>query len=132
MRFPHLLLALFVAALGTVSCSLNTPSNNTVEPMSGVIPVGGVATNNYSFNKSGEIEVTVDTLTPSPSASLGMALGQVVSGTCQLLGAGYVASVAVNRTIEFGYWNKGDYCIQLYDTGVLTVDTSYTGRFSHP
>jgi hypothetical protein len=118
-------------AASCVACGISTPSNNTVEDVSGTVPVGGNDVHNYSLSKMGEVEVTITSLAPTPSASIGMALGQQFSGGCTLL-QGYQAAVVVNRVVQFGSLQKGGYCLIVYDTGILTAPTAYTGKFSHP
>lgn len=131
MRFRPLTVAALLASLLAVACGITTPSDNTVDPVSGTIPVGGSDTHSYTFKRNGEVEVRITSVTPTPSASLGMGLGQTANGVCTLL-AGYVSALVVNRTAQFGYLNKGDYCLIVYDTGVLTVPTNYSGTVSHP
>lgn len=120
-----------VVVLMTTACGISTPSNNTKDTISGTIPVGGSDSHDFTVNKNGEVEVTVTSLTPSPSASLGMGLGQPTSGTCGLI-QGYVAALVANRTAPFGYLNKGNYCLLVYDTGILTTATAYSATISHP
>ncbi|MEQ1868711.1 MAG: hypothetical protein ABL961_01660 [Vicinamibacterales bacterium] len=127
----RLIATLAMAAALSTACKLSTPQDNTVDQVSGTIPVGGADFKTFDATKNGEIQITVTTLTPTPSASLGMYLGVPVSGACALYGS-YYASVVANRTVEFGYVNKANYCVQFYDTGALTVPTEYTAKISHP
>ena len=111
------------------------PSKNTVETFSGTLAVGSSFTSPfYSFSKNGEVEVTMTSVTPTPTnGSISMALGQVVSGSCQLLGVFYTAPGVVNRKNQFGVLNKGTYCIVVFDPGgVLTVPVNFSGTISHP
>lgn len=108
------------------------PSKNTVEPFTGTLQVGGTNTHNYSQDRNGEVEVTVTSVTPSPvNGTIGLALGQVLSGSCNPL-AGYVATGVVNRKVQFGILNKGSYCLVVFDPGVLTVAVAYAVNVSHP
>jgi hypothetical protein len=121
-----------ILAFLVTACGISTPSDNTIENVSGTIPVGGSDFHSYSFGKNGEVEVRITTLSPSPSASLGMALGQVSGASCVPMSP-YFAALVANRTVPFGYVNKGDYCLVLYDPGsVLTAPTTYAGTISHP
>ena len=131
MHLRLLLSVSITAALLSVACGISTPSSNKVETVSGIIPVGGSDSKNFSNTKTGELQITVTTLSPSPSASLGLAIGQQITGTCSLI-QNYVASLVVNRVVEFGSLQKGDYCLYVYDTGVLTAATAYTAKISHP
>ena len=130
MRFWRLLPVILLAA-SCAACGISTPSNNTVETVPGTVPVGSNDVHNFSLSKMGEVEVTITSLAPTPSASIGMALGQQFSGGCTLL-QGYVSPVVVNRVVQFGALQKGGYCLIVYDTGILTAPTTYTAKISHP
>ncbi len=112
------------------------PSKNTITPISGTLQPGQANTGNshqFKANKNGELLVTLTSVAPSPSSggSLGVALGQFANGNCGLL-PGYIASGIVNRAIQFYQIQKADYCIFVFDPGVITVQTAYTGNISHP
>lgn len=125
------LATLVVAALLSAACSISTPSNNKTDNISGEIPLLGQQVTEFTLSKNGEVQVTITSLTPTPSASLGMAIGQLSGGSCLQI-AGYIAPLVANRTQEFGYLNKGTFCLLLFDTGAMTVPTQYVGRISHP
>jgi hypothetical protein len=132
MVFRRFLIALGAAGVLAACGGIVDPAKNTIVPFSGTLNVLGTTTFNYSWNKSGEIEVTVTSVTPPPAnGQIGMQLGQVLSGTCSAL-AGYTASVVVNRKVQFGLLNKGSYCLVIFDTGVLTTPVNFSGNFSHP
>ena len=120
-----------LAGLLSVGCSIATPSNNRRTDIAGTIPLLGSQYTEFSNKNNGEVQVTVSTLVPTPSASLGMAIGQVQNGTCLQI-TGYIRPLVANRTQEFGYLNKGNFCLLLFDTGIMTVDTAFTGQISHP
>ncbi len=127
----RLLAAMAIAGLLSVACGITTPADNTIDDIAGIIPVGGSDFREFSVKNNGELQVTITSLVPSPSASLGAAVGQVVSGQCVPI-QNYLAPLVANRTIEFGYINKGSFCALFYDTGALTSQTNYTGKISHP
>ncbi len=131
MVFSHRVFIASILALCTASCGISTPSANTIREISGTIPVGGNAVHSFSATKTGEVEVTITSLTPTPSNPIQLTLGQQSGANCTLL-PGYVAPVVVNRVVQFGSLTKADYCLIVYDTAVLTAPTSYTGRISHP
>jgi len=115
------------------SCGISSPSNNTVENFSGSVGPGGLASHSFSVARSGgEIQVTITALGPSPSAFMGVALGQPVADRCSPL-IGYVNNTALlNRQALGGPIDKGNYCVAIYDPGTLTVTQTYTLRVSHP
>jgi hypothetical protein len=129
---PFRLVAILgLAGLLSVACELSTPSNNKIDEISGTIPKAGSDFREFDVTKNGELQVTITSLVPTPSASLGMAIGQPSGGSCVLI-AGYLAPMVANRTQEFGFLNKGRFCLFLYDTGAMAVDTTYAGKISHP
>ena len=122
-----------VAALLTGCGGVIDPSKNTVENFSGTLGVGGTVTFSYNWSKQGEIEVTMTSVTPTPTnGPIAMFIGQRDnSGTCfQLIG--YSTAAIVNRKAQFGVLDKGNYCLGVYDPGVLTVPVNFAGTFSHP
>ena len=129
LRPAALAAALFAAACGGII----DPSKNTVETFSGTLQPGGTNPSaNYSVSKNGEVEVTMTSVVPAPpNGSIGVGLGQISGASCVPL-AGYVASGIVNRKVQFGFVNKGTYCVLVFDPGVLTAPVSYSGTFSHP
>ncbi len=131
MPFRLFCVLLMVAALASVACGIATPSDNDIDNIAGSIPVGGSDVKTFEARNNGEVIVTITTLTPTPSASLGIAIGQPVSDGCSPM-SGYLAPLVANRRAEFGYFNKGSYCVLLYDTGILTAATAYVGTVSHP
>ena len=126
-------MAVSVASLLSGCSGVIDPSKNQVEPFSGVVTVGGAFIKDYSWSKQGEVEVTMTSVTPTPTnGPLVMYLGQADSaGNCFQL-AGYAAQAVVNRTVQFGLLQKGSYCLGVYDPGVLTVPANVAGTFSHP
>ena len=133
MVFRRLFIALSLSAMASACGGIIDPAKNKVETFSGTLQVGGSSTFNYSWDKNGEIEVTITSVSPTPAnGSIVFALGQIQNGTCFQL-QGYAAPGIVNRKVQFGVLNKGSYCLVVYDPGgVLTVPVAFTGNFSHP
>ena len=132
MVFRRLFIALAFAAIASACGGIIDPAKNKVETFSGTLQVGGSSTFNYSWDKNGEIEVTITSVSPTPAnGAIFFALGQIQNGSCFQL-SGYLAQGIVNRKAQFGVLNKGSYCLVVYDPGVLTVPVTFTGNFSHP
>jgi hypothetical protein len=133
MGFRRFLTVCALTGLLTGCSGVIDPSKNQVEPFSGVVPVGGALIKPYSWSKNGEVEVTMTSVTPTPTnGPLNMYIGQEDSaGNCFQL-SGYLSQAIVNRTVQFGVLNKGNYCLGVYDPGVLTVAVNVAGNFSHP
>jgi hypothetical protein len=133
MGFRRILTAVFCASLLSACSGVIDPSKNKVENFSGTLGVAGGAVFPYSWDKNGEIEVTMTSVTPTPTnGPIAMYLGQEDnSNNCFQL-AGYSAQAIVNRKVQFGVLNKGKYCLGIFDPGVLTVPVNFSGTFSHP
>ena len=133
MGFRRILTVCTLAA-GLAGCSgVIDPSKNTVEPFSGVVPVGGTFIKTFSWGKQGEVETTMTSVTPTPAnGPLNMFIGVTDNaGNCGAL-SGYLAQAIVNRPVQWGVLQKGNYCLGVFDPGVLTVAANVAGNFSHP
>jgi hypothetical protein len=114
------------------------PSSNTVDPFSGTFDIGGGGELHlFSAGKNGEFFVTLTALSPDSTAFVGIFLGQQNSGGCQqIFGYGSYSSnfAQLNRQALGGPLDKGNYCLQVYDSGYSTLSgpQTYTVRVSHP
>ncbi len=117
----------------TASCGgVIDPSKNTVTPFSGTLAPGAQVDHRFTVDKNGEVIVTMTSVAPTPSnGSIGVGLAQAVSTGCSPL-SGYISSGVVNRQVQFGLLNKGQYCVLIFDPGILTGSVSYAGTVSHP
>jgi hypothetical protein len=133
MPIRRILAVVSLAALVAACGGIVDPSKNAVDTPSGTIPVGGVADPfSFSVGKTGEFFVTITSLTPDPNIVVGMALGQPQTGGCAPFPY-YINNVAqLNRQALGGQIDKGDYCISMYDVGLLKQPASFTLRVSHP
>ena len=133
MGFRRILPMCAFAALLTSCGGVIDPSKNQSTPITGQVGVGGALITSVSLSKQGEVEATVTAVTPTPAnGPLGMYLGADSGGNClQMLGYGPFPAI-VNRTVQFGVVQKGNYCLGVYDPGVLTVAANVTGNISHP
>jgi hypothetical protein len=134
MGFRRFLTVCALTGLLTGCSGVIDPSKNQVEPFSGVVVVGGVFIKDFSWSKNGEVEVTMTSVTPTPTnGPLAMYIGQSdSSGNCFQINGYPPVQAIVNRTVQFGVVNKGNYCLAVYDPGVLTVSANVAGNFSHP
>jgi hypothetical protein len=130
--------AVLVAAIAAACGGVIDPSKNQIETFTGTIPKGKgvvVPTNGRSINitKSGEISVTVTSLTPSvPSGTyFQVILGQVLSGQCST-GLSSNSFAIVGTAAINGPITPGTYCIALVDEGLFTVDEAFSVTVSHP
>jgi hypothetical protein len=123
--------ALMIAALFTIGCGgVTDPSKNTVENFSGVLQPGGPPfQKTITINNSGEYSVKITALSPTPTAVLGVRWYQ--GGNCEFLHSENVATL--NTTALSGaIFQKGAYCVLVFDIGGLTVAQNFTVTVSHP
>jgi hypothetical protein len=128
--------ALALAAAVSACGGVVDPSKNQTETFTGTIQPGQ---GNYggphtvNITKSGEITVTVTSLTPSvPGGTFFIiGFGQSVSGQCSLTiqvnQFAIVGSAAISGPIS-----PGSYCVVIADEGLFTVAEDYTLKVSHP
>ena len=121
----------FAVGLAVAACSVATPSDNHVEPITGSVGVLGTREHTYVYSRRGESFLKITNVNPSINGSLYVGLGTVVSGFCSVFTAS-IQPVVLNREINFGLLDQGTYCLQIFDPGVLVVTTTYTGTFSYP
>jgi hypothetical protein len=133
MSFRRILTVCALVSLLTSCSGVLDPSKNQVTPISGQVAVGGALITAVSWSKQGEVEVTITSVSPTPAnGPLAMYLGQEDNaGNCFQL-AGYLSQAIVNRTVQFGVLQKGNYCVGVYDPGALTVAANVAGNISHP
>ena len=108
------------------------PSKNTVTPFTGIFDVGGADTaKSFSASRNGEFFVTLTALAPDSTAIVGMGYGQQTSTGCGIISSNVVV---VGQQAFGGQINKGNYCIQVYDSGYSTLSgpQAYTIRISAP
>jgi len=128
--------ALALAAIVSACGGVVDPSQNQTETFNGTIQPGS---GNYggphfvNITKSGEITVTVTSLTPTvPSGTFFIVgFGQSASGQCSInIQANQFA--IVGTAAVSGPISPGSYCVVIADEGFFTVAEDYTLKVSHP
>jgi hypothetical protein len=120
--------ALIVSGCGGIT----SPSDNVITPHSGTIEVlGSDNPIQFSASKNGEFFVTLTALSPDSTATIGMNFGQQTSGGCAFISQ---APAIVGRQALGGRIDKGNYCVQVFDPGLVTLSgpQTYTIRISTP
>jgi hypothetical protein len=130
--FSAAAVALAAAALFTISCGgIVDPSKNQMEPFSGTVTPQGFTSHSFSVNKTGEISVKITALAPLNNVPLGILWAQADStGACVAViqsGVGNLGVPAITGQIF-----SGNYCVLVYDLGILTEAETYTIIVSHP
>ncbi len=133
MRGGCVAAVLAVAGLLTASCNgLVDPSKNETETFSGVISPQGFASHAFSVTRNGEISVKIIAQGPVENIPLGVIWAQASSSGCNgaVLQSGY--GYPGSGSIVVGQIFQGNYCVLVYDLGILQANETYTVTVSHP
>ncbi len=125
-------IALAAAALITISCGgIVDPSKNQMQEFSGTVTPQGFTQHTFSVNKTGEISVKITALAPLNNVPLGVIWAQADSNNaCVSVIQSAVANL--NLPAISGQIFSGNYCVLVYDLGILTAPETYTVVVSHP
>lgn len=119
-----------LAACGSVA----SPSQLAAENFAGTLEPLGATSQGFSVSKTGEMQVTLQSLAPRPVVGfITIAIGSQVGASCSPLTGYYVAQAAVGQQYAFPQIVKGSYCLYVADNNaVLTQSASFTIRLLHP
>jgi hypothetical protein len=124
--------ALALAGLLTISCGgIVDPSQNQVEPFTGVVQPGGISARAFSASKTGEITIKMLTITPASVPYLAVAWVQGDGTNCN----GNVLQsqiAAANTTVISDRIVSGQYCVVVADVIGLPQAANYSLTVSHP
>jgi hypothetical protein len=122
---------LILAGFLTISCGgVTDPSKNTVEPLMGTVTPGGPPWHQtVTVNNGGEYSIKITALSPTPTAVL--VVGWYQGANCEIPGPQQLAGL--NQLALSGpVYQKGPYCVLVFDPGYLTVAQNFTITVSHP
>jgi outer membrane lipoprotein SlyB len=133
-KMARLLTAVAVAVSLAACGSVDSPSNEVSENFTGTVDPLGQASNTFSVSKTGEMQLTLLSLTPRPVVGfIALAIGQPVGTSCAPAAGYVVQQAAVGQQYAFPQISKGSYCVLVADAnGVLTASAVYTLRLLHP
>jgi hypothetical protein len=129
------LLAAFVFALSMTACGgVDSPSSQTPLDFSGTLPPAGRQSVPFSVSKTGEMQLTLQTLNPRPVLGfLELAVGQPIGSDCAEIFGYLVTQAAVGQTYSFPQITKGSYCLLIADSSlVLSQPAAFNVRLLHP
>jgi len=126
------IVALAAAGLFTISCGgIVDPSKNQMETFTGTVTPQGFTSHPFSVNKTGEISVKITALAPLNNVPLGIIWAQADSGgSCVAVIQSGVANLGIPAIS--GQIYSGNYCVLVYDLGILSDPETYTVVVSHP
>ena len=135
MRNVVRVLAVISFALSLAACGgVDSPSSATAEDFSGTLAPLGTANRTFSVSKTGEMQVTLQSLTPRPVVGfVGIAIGTPVGTDCAPALNYIISQAAIGQQYSMGQVQKGTYCILVADSNaILTTSSTFTVHFLHP
>ena len=123
-------LAFTLAACGSVT----SPSQLAALDFSGTLAPLGQASQQFSVSKTGEMQLTLQSLTPRPVVGfVAVAIGLPSGTDCSPLTGYYLSQAAVGQQYAFPQITKGTYCVVIADANAaLTATASFTLHLLHP
>ena len=135
MRTLARLTALCGLACSLMSCgSVTSPSQLAALDFTGTIDPLGQASLNFTVDKLGEMQLTLQSLSPRPVVGfISVAVGIPAGSLCSPLAAYYVTQTAIGQQYAFAQIQKGSYCLYVADNNaVLTTTATFTIHLLHP
>jgi hypothetical protein len=124
-------LGLAAAALLVTGCN-NTNNNgagtSTTENFAGNLAAGGIASYPFTVTVTGAYGLTLVSLSPQTTITMGLGVGQPTATGCGLVTYTNVAKIG---TALSGSLDPGSYCVSIYDLGNVTGTVDYSLSISH-
>lgn len=145
-RMLSLSLLLMAMMVVTIACSDDNPTTPTApeplpeperitETFGGTVTQGGSSTHVFTVAVAGNIEMTLTSVQPLETLTLGVGIGTTADGTPESC-AGFAQdnSVRQGATLLFEATTGGAYCVFVYDVGNIFpgVTVRYTLDVTHP
>lgn len=129
MRFRGV--ALILAGLAGISCGgVSSPSQNQQETFTGTLQVGGVVRFPVNVSNGGEFSVKITQLSPTATAIVGTLWAQ--GGNCEFALQQNSFTTLNTPALVGAIFQKGAYCVAIFDVGALAVAQNFTLVVSHP
>lgn len=134
LKLVRLLAAIAVAASLAACGGVNSPSTQSTEDFSGTLDPQGQSFKTFTVSKTGEMQLTLQSLTPRPVLGfVSLGIGSPAGTVCQPLLGYLVSQAAVGTPYSFPTIVKGTYCVVIADANViLSSQVSWAVRLSHP
>jgi hypothetical protein len=142
----HTLLAVIaLCLLVAAGCSSDSPTGSSpsalpiapatplvTETFSGTVQPGSNDWRPFTVTSDGfQISLAMTAAGPPATIAEGFGVGQVVSGSCQLLSGAYGTYTASATPQLSGTIAAGSYCVMVYDVGNQTAAVTYTVIVQH-
>jgi hypothetical protein len=131
MRFQVFALAAFAAAnMACQAANTVTPdANRMTETFTGTLSSKGSGVHPVTVTSNGNLDLTLVSLAPDTTITVGLGVGQPTTQGCSLLSTNESARVA---TVVNGSVTPGSYCVAVYDIGNVKDPLTYTLTVVHP
>jgi len=134
----HYLILPALFALASAACSDDittipidpTPVTPTTDTFDGTINPNGGATHTFATARAGAVTVTLNSLSPDDTVTVGLSLGTWNGESCQAVIAR--DSTVAGNSIVGSASAAGFLCVRVYDVGKLAAATSYVVQAVHP
>jgi hypothetical protein len=123
---PCVVAAVMASACGTTA---NTTGTNTTETFTGVVNASGNWIQQVNVVGNGELDVQVASVTPQSTITVGIGIGQLVSGQCVLITSADNMRVG---SILSAPVSPGSYCIDVVDIGNIQGSDTIAVTATHP
>ncbi len=129
---PSLRWGAVAAALALAACGGSNPTTptapTTTDTFTGTLAAGGVDAHTFTVAQAGALTVTLTTLSPQGTITVGLGLGQPSGTTCSLISTDNTAKMG---SVEQTTLDVGSYCVGIYDIGNVQGSDTYTLTVSH-
>lgn len=95
----------------------------------GTLTVNGGQTFVFRVERAGPVTARITELSPSEDVVIGLSLGSWSPNACQILLANDNAEL--DTVLVGSATSVGDFCVRVYDVGVLTGPVDFTIRLTH-
>jgi len=132
LRWGAVAIALaFTGACGGSSTTTTTSPTapTTTDTFAGSLAAGGVDLHSFTVAQAGTLTVTLATVSPQSTITVGLGVGQPSGTTCTLFSDTETARMG---SVVQGTIDVGSYCVEIYDLGNVQGSDTYTITVDHP
>jgi hypothetical protein len=128
---------LFLSMLALAGCGSNdssTPTSPTptytTDTYTGTLGVSGTEAHPFTAKTQGAITITVGTLSPTSTVTIGVGLGTWNGTACNV--TLQTSAATTGSTYNASATSAGNFCVTIFDFGNLTEASTYTLTVTHP
>ena len=116
------------ACAQTTTPTTSSPGLQVTDSFTGTLVQGGSATNDFTVTTDGAISITLVSLSPQGTITMGVGIGTPSAATCVVTQS--QENVKVGTPIT-GTLTAGSYCVELYDLGNMAGSDTYAINVVH-